>query len=269
MLICNLTKKQYLDPEVFGEEPSLKAIVESWQGSMTGLTVLLADGNNRGGGDLRVDHALIGSWSGDAVAILDDSTAMEVAQVSMRDIVGTWTDLSAGVIAVISQAEGWIAGHLDPTSVIPRRWQRRCLQFADKPLLSSTYWHRPLQSLAELFAIFGQPPALTPGVREKRLQEGLNDLARVLRAPAAYCVEQLTLQPKADGSGLEEALLELKSVQGQVSSTTLPLYFVAGPQGTVLPDIAPSASPADVLTLLFPSLGLVQGRLHLSTNQGA
>jgi len=33
---------------------------------------LLADGNNRGGGDLHSDHPIIGSWAGDRIVIAGD-----------------------------------------------------------------------------------------------------------------------------------------------------------------------------------------------------
>ena len=39
---------------------------------MLGLAILLADGNNRGGGDLRSEHPIIGSWAGDRIVIAGD-----------------------------------------------------------------------------------------------------------------------------------------------------------------------------------------------------
>jgi hypothetical protein len=270
MLICNLTKRQYLNPEVFGEEPRLKAIAESWQGSMTGLTVLLADGNNRGGGDLRVDHALIGSWAGDEIAILDDSSALAVTRQSLREIAGTWKDLSADIIAVINQGEDWTAGSLDATSVIPAVWQRRCLECSGKPLLASNNWTMPLLSLTDLFAIFGQRPAVTPGLREKRLQEGLDELSKLLRTAPAYKVQQLTLKFKADGSGVDRALLEVKPLQGGTPQV-LPLQFAASP-GELLNNFQLATTPADVLQMFFPVLEHFHGRLNAArpnTSQGA
>src|SRR5262249_37659918 len=41
-------------------------------GALTALAILLADGNNRGGGDLRSDHPVIGSWAGDRIVIAGD-----------------------------------------------------------------------------------------------------------------------------------------------------------------------------------------------------
>jgi hypothetical protein len=44
----------------------------SANGTLTALAVLLADGNNRGGGDLRSDHPVVGSWAGDRIVVAGD-----------------------------------------------------------------------------------------------------------------------------------------------------------------------------------------------------
>lgn len=270
MLICNLTKRQFLDPEIFGEKPSVKAIAESWQGSMTALVVLLSDGNNRGGGDLRVDHSLIGSWAGDAIVMVDDANAKVTGQGSLQAIRKTWSDVSANIIAVINQAENWTAGQLDATSLIRTTWQRRCLECSGKPLLTSENWNKPLLSLTDLFAIFGQRPAITPGVREKRLQEGLNELSKLLRTPPAHKVHQLTLGLKADASGLDMALLSVKPLQGGTHQV-LPLQFADSP-GDLRNNFQLGTTPAEVLQLFFPILEIFQARMNTSRSnprQGA
>ena len=70
--VVNLDKKEYLDPHSFGDGAKLLEFGCSEVGMMTGLAILLADGNNRGGGDLRSDHSLIGSWAGDRIVITGD-----------------------------------------------------------------------------------------------------------------------------------------------------------------------------------------------------
>ena len=44
----------------------------SANGTLTALAILLANGNNRGGGDLHSDHPIIGSWAGDRIVIAGD-----------------------------------------------------------------------------------------------------------------------------------------------------------------------------------------------------
>lgn len=68
----NITKKQYLNPHTFSDGAKLLEFGCSSEGMMTGLAILLSDGNNRGGGDLRSDNPIIGSWAGDKIVITGD-----------------------------------------------------------------------------------------------------------------------------------------------------------------------------------------------------
>jgi len=70
--VVNLDKKQYLHPHRMGDGLKLMEFGSSADGTMMGLAVLLADGNGRGGGDLRSDHPIIGSWAGDRIVIAGD-----------------------------------------------------------------------------------------------------------------------------------------------------------------------------------------------------
>jgi hypothetical protein len=70
--IVNLDKKQFLHPHAFGDGLKLMEFGSSGQGTMNGLAILLADGNNRGGGDLRSDNPIIGSWAGDRIVVAGD-----------------------------------------------------------------------------------------------------------------------------------------------------------------------------------------------------
>jgi hypothetical protein len=62
----NLTKKEYIDPLSMGDGDKLLEFGTSCFGTMTGLAILLADGNDRSGGDLLdpdpVSEKIIGSW---------------------------------------------------------------------------------------------------------------------------------------------------------------------------------------------------------------
>jgi len=71
-IIVNLDKKQYINPRKFGDGVKLIEFADSTPGTMTALAVLLADGNGRGGGDLRSDNPIIGSWAGDRIVIAGD-----------------------------------------------------------------------------------------------------------------------------------------------------------------------------------------------------
>ncbi len=71
-LIVNLDKKQYLHPHKCGDGLKLLEFCCSANGTLTALAILLADGNNRGGGDLRSNHPIIGSWAGDRIVIAGD-----------------------------------------------------------------------------------------------------------------------------------------------------------------------------------------------------
>lgn len=68
----NLDKREYIDPHKLNDGIKLLEFGCSAYGTMTALAVLLADGNNRGGGDLHSEKAVIGSWAGDRIVIAGD-----------------------------------------------------------------------------------------------------------------------------------------------------------------------------------------------------
>jgi len=71
-LIVNIDKKEYIYPHKFGDGLKLLEFGVSACGTLTGLAILLTDGNGRGGGDLRSDNPIIGSWAGDRIVIAGD-----------------------------------------------------------------------------------------------------------------------------------------------------------------------------------------------------
>jgi hypothetical protein len=71
-VICNLDKKQYLHPHRFTDGLKLLEFGASAGATMTGLAILLATSNGRGGGDLRSERPIVGSWAGDRIAISGD-----------------------------------------------------------------------------------------------------------------------------------------------------------------------------------------------------
>lgn len=106
-LIVNLDKKEYLDPNSFGN--GVKLTEFGYQpGVMMALAALLADGNGEGGGDLRSNSPLIGSWAGDRIVVagdygvvgkfvLDDTLANAAAE--------TFKDISGPMGAALTQDE--------------------------------------------------------------------------------------------------------------------------------------------------------------------
>lgn len=71
-LLVNCTKKQFIKPHDFGDGAKLLEFGSSGCGVMTGLAILLASRNGRGGGDLRSTDPVVGSWAGDAIVIAGD-----------------------------------------------------------------------------------------------------------------------------------------------------------------------------------------------------
>jgi hypothetical protein len=71
-IAVNITKRQWLRPSDFGDGAKLLEVGASGEGMMLGLAVLLADGNDRGGGDLHTSDPIVGSWAGERVVIAGD-----------------------------------------------------------------------------------------------------------------------------------------------------------------------------------------------------
>lgn len=71
LVVCP-RRRQYLNAHRFGDGLKLLEQGASGSGTMMGLAVLLADGNGRGGGDLRSSSPLIGSWAGLGVVLASD-----------------------------------------------------------------------------------------------------------------------------------------------------------------------------------------------------
>tara|TARA_Y100000310_G_C20669719_1_gene809581 strand:- start:1759 stop:2151 length:393 start_codon:yes stop_codon:yes gene_type:complete len=70
--VVNLDKEEYIHPHKMGDGLKLLEFGCSRNGTMTALAILLADGNGRGGGDLRSNSSIIGSWAGDRIVVAGD-----------------------------------------------------------------------------------------------------------------------------------------------------------------------------------------------------
>lgn len=101
--VCNLDKKEYLHPHKFGDGLKLLEFGCSAPGTMTGLAVLLATSNGKGGGDLRTSNTEIpGRWAGDRIAVVGDYSEGEYADVyDAASAEEDWRDISLSVIACL------------------------------------------------------------------------------------------------------------------------------------------------------------------------
>ena len=71
-LLVNLDKREYLETHVFNDGSKLMEFGQSAGGVLLGLTILLVNGNGRGGGDICSDDPIIGSWAGDRIVFTGD-----------------------------------------------------------------------------------------------------------------------------------------------------------------------------------------------------
>ncbi len=109
----NLDKKQYIKPHDFDEGAKLMEFASSACGMLRALAVLLADGNGRGGGDLRSEDAFVGSWAGDRIVIAGDygdagkftnGEKDEDGIRSLYDVTNDWENVSDRIKAVLRDA---------------------------------------------------------------------------------------------------------------------------------------------------------------------
>lgn len=108
-VIVNLDKKQFLHPHRFGDGLKLREFGASGEGTMMGLSVLLSDGNGRGGGDLPSDNPIIGSWARDRIVVAGDYADAEPAGegeegVNLFSLThgDGWKDVSEQVLMALS-----------------------------------------------------------------------------------------------------------------------------------------------------------------------
>lgn len=191
VLLVNFDRKEYVRPEAFGDEPDIQSVVRSHDGVLLGLAVLLADGNGRGGGDLDSRAAVIGSWAGQRVAIVDadvvDPALSEpgLAEVPlMQQLLRLGRDVSGDVAAAIAEGDSYsIQTELQRSCRIPLPLQRKMTQGARRRL-SVEHRAEPLNRLEDFFGLFAVGAAWSTRGRQRRLQEGLSRLAAAFGVPA-------------------------------------------------------------------------------------
>lgn len=97
-VICNIDKQEYISPSSFGDGVKLMEFAScNYPGkSLSALAILLADGNNRGGGDLRSENPIVGSWKFDRIVVTGDYADSGIYdEVYSRN--GEWKDISLDV----------------------------------------------------------------------------------------------------------------------------------------------------------------------------
>lgn len=110
-IVVNIDKEQILDPHKFGSGLKLMEFGNDGQSILTGLAVLLADSNGRGGGDLKSDKPIVGSWAGDRIVIAgdygDDGKWIEDLKRNLYQHADeNYADISNEVIEAIVEGEG-------------------------------------------------------------------------------------------------------------------------------------------------------------------
>lgn len=113
-LIVNLDKREFLHPHQFGDGLKLMEFGQSAGGTLTGLVVLLAAHNGRGGGDFVIEHPeeqryQPGCWAGDRILIVGDYWHDEDSRFeSFTDLWAEdpkdWTDISSYVADMLRDA---------------------------------------------------------------------------------------------------------------------------------------------------------------------
>jgi hypothetical protein len=103
--VVNTTKKQVMNPHSFGSGAKLVEFSFAESGIMSGLAILLADGNGRGTGDIDSKNPLIGSWAGDSIVITGDyadkGKFVQDEKVNLYDEANDYEDISFKVIEAL------------------------------------------------------------------------------------------------------------------------------------------------------------------------
>lgn len=194
-LIANFDRKEYLRPEQFGEAPDLKSVIESYDGILFGLAVLLSDGNNRGGGDLRSDAPIIGTWAGSRIAVINETvTDAALSEPGMQEVplqqqmLALGRDVSAEILAVIAEAEGEYTAlsGLNPLLTMALPHQRSLGLAAMKVLGTASARKQPLASIESFMEVLGAGLAWSPYAAKIRLQQGLLKTAQAFGHSARY-----------------------------------------------------------------------------------
>ena len=116
--VVNTTKKQVMIPHSFGSGAKLMEFSSDRMSIMQGLAILLADGNGRGGGDLRSENPIVGSWAGDNIVVAGDYADIGNFVESdplktLYEVAETYEDISFKVIETLCDDSWWRQDYYD------------------------------------------------------------------------------------------------------------------------------------------------------------
>lgn len=105
-VVANIDKKEFISPSDWGQGLKLMEFAYPLCQSMvtSALAILLADGNGRGGGDLRSDHPIIGSWKYNRIAVVGDYADPHSELGDIYDLThsSNWKNVSEDVLIAMS-----------------------------------------------------------------------------------------------------------------------------------------------------------------------
>jgi len=113
--ICNLDKREYLDPHHLGSGLKVMEIMGTYPGPEQALTILLAGScknGPRGGGDIdgltKTQMRFVGRWAGDRIVIIGDyETSGDYYKTTIDprgtiwDDLDNWSDISAEMAEIL------------------------------------------------------------------------------------------------------------------------------------------------------------------------
>jgi len=109
--VVNITKKEVLNPHMFGNGAKLTEFTSAGLSTMQGLGILLSDGNGRGGGDLDSENPIVGSWAGDQIVIAGDyadkGKFVKDETVNLYTESESYKDVSFDVIEALCEDRWW------------------------------------------------------------------------------------------------------------------------------------------------------------------
>lgn len=198
-IIANFDNKEYIRPEKCGEDSSLKAIYSSYYGILQVLAILLADGNDRGAGDLRVDAPVIGSWKGSRIALIDDVVVdANLSEPGVEDvplykqITSLGKDVTETVIAAFEGADEGLLSSLALNSSLPLSVQRKMSDEGRQMLSDLATRKGAIPELASFVGFFGFQPGFSKYWLHKRFEKALLEFAVATELPERYTVKDLS-----------------------------------------------------------------------------
>lgn len=100
-----------MKPLLFGSGSKLMEFSSDGMSIMQGLAILLSDGNGRGGGDLRSENPIVGSWAGDSIVIAgdyaDEGKFIENEELNLYQVSQRYEDISFKVIEALCDDPWW------------------------------------------------------------------------------------------------------------------------------------------------------------------